>query len=210
MENASKALLIAGGILISVIMISVIVFAFQNVREYQSTLEIEELKEQQINFNKQFDQYNAKKVYGSNILSLVNKVYDYNKRENESKGYSKMDINITFVESVGNFEKNKTYTADQVRTIIANLEQNISKLENKIYCGKSIKQLSSMRTEEIQNLFTIKGQTDKLIEAQVYVNEYTQYKTQELTIKTKLFNCTNVTYDKTTGRIKLMQFLEVK
>lgn len=210
MENASRALLMAGGVLISVILISVAVLAFQNIREYKSNEELEKLKKQEEKFNKQYDIYNNNDLYGTDVLyTLVNKVYDYNKRECNETGYSVMDITVTFKSNISSFEKNKTYTANQLRTALASLEKNINNIQNKVYCGKTIKQLASMRTAEIENLFTINNKLNKLQEAQSYVTEYTNNKAQELTLKTMKFKCTNVGYDKVTGRINLMQFIEM-
>lgn len=80
MENASKALLMAGGILLTMLVVTVLMYAFGLVSEYQANQdrlkEIEEVSK----FNQQFTGYERNDVLGYEVLSLVNKVIDYNQR----------------------------------------------------------------------------------------------------------------------------------
>jgi len=102
LENASKALIIAGGILIAILMISLILYARSSVSEYQnSKLELDRV-ENLAKFNEQFAQYDRKDVTGYEIISLANKVADYNYRySNElaarnNEGYTPIKMEITF------------------------------------------------------------------------------------------------------------------
>ena len=83
MENASKALLIAGGVMLTMLVVSLLLYAWTSVSEYQANLdkikEVEELAE----FNSQFTNYQRDDVQGYELLSLVNKVIDYNQRFSE-------------------------------------------------------------------------------------------------------------------------------
>ena len=85
MENASKALIMAGAVLIALMVIALLVFFFNNIRDLQKTNLTSEEVQQIAEFNKQFDVY-ARDVYGSELLSLANKVVDYNKRERGDSG----------------------------------------------------------------------------------------------------------------------------
>lgn len=80
MENASKALLIAGGVILAMLLIAVLIFAWGKFSEYydnqQSISEIEDVTE----FNLKFTNYDRDDVYGYEILSLANQVADYNMR----------------------------------------------------------------------------------------------------------------------------------
>ncbi len=81
MENASKAIIIAGGILISVVILSVLVILFNQIGSTYSaendSLTIEQMEE----YNRRFSVYNnVKGFYGSEILSLANLIEDYNNR----------------------------------------------------------------------------------------------------------------------------------
>lgn len=79
MENASKAIIIAGGILIGVIILTTLVLVFNSMggayEEREDALLIEQLEE----YNRQFNKYD-KSLYGSELLSLANLVYDFDNR----------------------------------------------------------------------------------------------------------------------------------
>ena len=78
MENATKALMMAGGVLLALLVISLLVYAWGSFSDYydnQSSLsDIEDLTE----FNLQFTNYDRDDVMGYEIISLMNKVVDYN------------------------------------------------------------------------------------------------------------------------------------
>lgn len=78
MENASKALLLAAGVLISVIVISLLVITFVSFRsisdEYNSKLDTQELTE----FNIQFTKYSGKNIEVQDVMSIANLAADWN------------------------------------------------------------------------------------------------------------------------------------
>jgi len=78
MENASKALLIAAGVLVGLILISMILFTHNQISNYYETKEQNKEIEQIDAFNKQYIAYNRDNVRGSDLLSLVNKIIDFN------------------------------------------------------------------------------------------------------------------------------------
>lgn len=80
MENASKALLIAGGILILIILVSLILIVRNNVTNFYASQDELQLTADRAKFNEQFTRYNRDDVEGYELISLVNKVIDYNER----------------------------------------------------------------------------------------------------------------------------------
>lgn len=113
MENASKALLIAGGVLFTMLIVGVIVFARDRFSEYYSSQSVIKGIENTAEFNKQFTNYEKENVTGNELISLINKVIDYNDREssavtNNSQA-SPITININFVSSA--YRKNFLYNA---------------------------------------------------------------------------------------------------
>ena len=83
MENASKALLIAGGVLLTILVLSSLIYGWNIYTEYQTEqLRLEEI-DNVAKFNRQFDNYNRDDINGYELLSLANKVVDYNQRESE-------------------------------------------------------------------------------------------------------------------------------
>jgi len=98
MENASKALIMAGSILIALLTIGALVFMFDSIsgveQQKDQNAEIEEI----LKFNRQFEAFDTVGLRGNDLLTLINKMLDYNQRSNEVliQGYKKMTMNITF------------------------------------------------------------------------------------------------------------------
>ena len=73
MENASKALLMAGGILIDIIFIALLVKSFTTVSMFQKAKLTEEEQEQLVAFNEQYTKYLGQYVYGTEVISVINR-----------------------------------------------------------------------------------------------------------------------------------------
>lgn len=74
MENASKALLIAGAILIAILLIGIAMMVFGNINGITSIAgqQVDALEIQ--GFNRQFEQYQGENVSGSNVKTLINNI----------------------------------------------------------------------------------------------------------------------------------------
>ncbi len=94
MENASKALLIAAGILIGLILITMIIFGYNQISSYYTNREEVKQSEQLAEFNKQYIGYDREDVRGSDLLSLVNKIIDYNAPRINDVNEEKIEISI--------------------------------------------------------------------------------------------------------------------
>lgn len=100
MENASKALLIAGGILLVMLIIGLLIFSWSKFSDfYNQSDELAEI-EDITKFNLQFTNYENRKVYGYELISLANKIADYNMRysnvgQNDEK-YTPITMEIDF------------------------------------------------------------------------------------------------------------------
>lgn len=79
MENASKALLMAGGILIAILIIALLVRSFTSVSIFQKAKLSEEEQAQLVAFNEQYTKYLGQYVYGTEVRTLMNK-YDNDKQ----------------------------------------------------------------------------------------------------------------------------------
>jgi len=80
-ENASKALIMAGSVLIALMIIGALILTFSNLTAYQETNTRSTRSTQMAEFNSQYETYNRKDVRGSDLYSLLNKAIDYNRRE---------------------------------------------------------------------------------------------------------------------------------
>lgn len=102
MDNVSKALLIAGGMMIVMLVVTLVLFAWNTFSDYYSSQdnlsEITDVTE----FNLQFTNYDRNNVMGYELLSLINQVADYNMRFSKAntakndKGYEPVTITIDF------------------------------------------------------------------------------------------------------------------
>ena len=81
MENASKALIIAGSILIALMIIGAVLLMFNSLSNYQNIQDKDTKEAQIVKFNNQYETYNRDNVRGSDLYSLLNRVADYNRRK---------------------------------------------------------------------------------------------------------------------------------
>ena len=83
MENASKALLMAGGILIALMIIGALVLLGNSIFEYQNNQKISERQSQIAEFNNQFEPYNENNLTLMDLKSIYNKIKDNNAKNPE-------------------------------------------------------------------------------------------------------------------------------
>lgn len=210
MENASKALIIAGSVLIAILVISLLVMFYGNIKDYMGTQSSADASEQVVEFNKQYDVYYRNNLYGSDILSLANKIYDYNKRQYEEEGYAELKLNVTFKTNITAYNSEsvidikKTYTASELKERSEYLDSQISKYGNQKVSGKTIAALSGLRTNELQDLLG----TTNIQNVQEKINYYLSYKSALTNLKSKTFSATKFEYDNKTSRVTLMTFKE--
>ena len=165
MENASKALLMAAGVLIALIIIGALLLMFNNLSNYQETNTQNTRESQIVEFNKQFETYNRKDVRGSDLYSLLNKVVDYNRRksdvatgndEGQDLKFEPMTIKVTFPDrgtigaewtydnkvrlfskdNLGIVNNQLTLTKQTTQKVEVNIEKIVRKKESK-YSGKT-------------------------------------------------------------------------
>lgn len=109
MENASKALIMAAGVLIGILIISLGVFLFLDFASTSSTLHAQMRQEQIDQFNAQFTSYEAKEdntIY--DILTLVNLAKNnnnYYELDKPEEGNYYITININNGTNQHNLEK---------------------------------------------------------------------------------------------------------
>lgn len=76
MENATKALLIAGGVLIAIIILTILVKTYGNIGAFQRQQMSQEEAEQIEEFNKDYTKYDGQYVYGTEVITIINKTLD--------------------------------------------------------------------------------------------------------------------------------------
>lgn len=226
MENASKALIMAGGILIALLVIGALVLMFNQLSYYQRTETDSEKTQQLADFNKEYLKYTYDDIKGYELISLVNKVIDYNIKEKvgNSVDYTKK---ITVVINMKEFKskygvKNitslftkDTYTINNSNTIFSADLNNFRSMEN-TYTLSAMNKLSAnydtlkQAKAENQNSYETKikeivgkvvknnsGNTISLTEIEQY-REYSEF-------KSSTFKPGNVEYHNN-GQVKQLSF----
>lgn len=78
MENVSRALIIIGGMLLAILIMSLLVFVFNKI----SVLPTEQIQQHSelgiVEFNRSFEVYQKPLMYGTDIISVINKAVDHN------------------------------------------------------------------------------------------------------------------------------------
>lgn len=82
MENASKALIMAAGVLVAIMLISIGTYIFSTFSEFAKNTEEEIFGHQRAEFNSQFTQYETTSCTIYDIVSLANYAKNYNEKLN--------------------------------------------------------------------------------------------------------------------------------
>ena len=72
MENATKALLIAGGILLALITLSILVYSYNQLNWFQNLNKDSKEVELTEKYNAEYEVYNKKIMYGTELISIIN------------------------------------------------------------------------------------------------------------------------------------------
>jgi len=95
MENATKALLIAAGVMLSLMILSLLLIAYNQISSYYGDKAEIEYINQLAEFNSVFENYNRKNLRGSEVISLMNRIIDYNERNSYQAGTNYRRISVT-------------------------------------------------------------------------------------------------------------------
>lgn len=220
MENSSKALLMAGGILTALLVVGALVLMWTNISKFQAG-NTEGAKEQQIiQFNQEFETYNRDKVLGADILSIVNKIESYNERNDEvfnSKvQYEPIEVKVNFGNQLGAFTGTVILTNDSTpvkqmidnytnlegtysREFMRKLSANLTRLETKLD-DEGKPHTDHNFSEAIKELF---GRTGvNISNTKATLEKYNEYST----MKGAKFKCVNTSYNQETGQINKLEF----
>lgn len=235
MENASKALIMAGSILISIMVIGLVVVSYNQIVSVQQTKNNADITSKMTEYAKMFEQYNTS-IYGSELLSLGNLQADYNYRQANLQGYSLVTITVKVKNQIK--ENGTTYLSQgeqslaSIRNGLDNLEEKIAYYENdnngylnkKEKVKRSVKYYAQLSNRQIAILFDIEFRSSELdyeigdslanstenpntAKLLKDIETYKNLKTEYTEFKNKRFICSNTQYDNI-GRIKSMYYTE--
>jgi len=183
MENASKALIMAGGILIALLTIGALVFMFNNISEVEKQKNQNAEIDAVLEFNRQFEAFDMAGLRGTDILTVINKMINYNKSNDvQVEEYEPMTMSIKF-------------TVDEDSA-------------SPFYKGRT-KKLEGDNTGDLGNWFEYNAQGSNKIQASSQGSAAGLDAEKVTEFKRKYFRCTDVQYDNDTGRVIRMEFTEI-
>lgn len=218
MENAAKALTIAGTILITVVVISALLYMYNDLtsvkrqeNENKKTAEVQQ-------FNKSYESY-EKTIYGIQLLSLAEKMKEYNQSlgsETGIEGTGKGKENYSYMELIVTDKQNQSHKIKyyiDVQDEVNKLEKIYSSLQTLESLYKAIitkEESNENSNENAKAMYTIEKingelkikKSDSDIKKDYNNEKYTIYKN----LKTEKYTCTNIEYSKDNGRIIKMEY----
>jgi len=96
MENASRALEMAAGVLLAVLILSLLAFFFSSISQRPVDDDLRVSAEQLAKFNQEYEVYQKSAMYGVDVISCLNKAISNNEKYVQEKGFfegSKYDEN---------------------------------------------------------------------------------------------------------------------
>lgn len=230
MENATKALLIAAGMLFAVAIVSMGLYAYVQITEYYAAKQDATTTEQITEFNLAYEAYNRDDVTGFELVSLINKIINYNSQNtyasgegysfiNSDKGWEKMYIEFTLTDSIFTngiegfklFSKT-TYNSEHqtTETELIGIINDMQELENE-YSATVLSKLVSNRSYLSQfggngtkSIAEVLG-TNSIDLDDLSTKKICNYE-QYIEFKRAEFKCTGTEYNSSTGRIVKMYF----
>lgn len=126
MENATKALVMAAGVLLALLILGAFMLMINQVSEYQKTNYMSETDEQLAKFNLEYIAYERDDLKGNDIITLIQKAHDYNLRQPQigEITYKKITIsvdinNINFGGTSPLFGNKRSYTGEEFISVIS-------------------------------------------------------------------------------------------
>lgn len=207
MENASKALIMAGSILLTLLIITALVFMFGKLSDLKnSEADAEEVKKL-AEYNRQIETFD-RALYGSELLSLANLIDDYNKRQSDLKGYNAIVLQVYSKGIAGaryiknNYIGNNAYK--DLTSDFEKLQKELNQAKNKKAYGEKIEKLAGMRWESLRQFLVSTGLTlqesehilnDSNSDLNKLISEYQNLKSESTEFKNKQFTQHEYEYD---------------
>lgn len=211
MENAAKALAIAAAVIFTLLVLTLLVILYNQLSSYfqekNKMTEIEQLQE----FNARFANYEGKEIRGNELVSIMNRIIDYNNLQSDMQGYERIIINVNLKGHASQltFDGNTQVGVFNSGNISNNTsdEQIKNLAEVTINAQREISGLTHTKLDKIYHkpdnkadiLSGISGNENKIDN---YIKIYHIFSE----LKKVYFECTSVTYDPDTGRVNGMMF----
>ena len=141
MENVTKALIMAAGILLAIMILSLLVIFGSRLSGYFSQEHDSKIIEQDTKFNAQFENYNQETIRGNELMSVMNKVVNYNTAIADTEEYEKVKMSVDFKGK----EKSFLFNEETDTSILNGLLRN-GCLENNESSDSNLSKITSIPT----------------------------------------------------------------
>lgn len=219
MENASKALLMAAGILIGLILLTSGVYLFNTIRSSQQAKYANLSEEQILAYNAEFESYDKQRMYGTDVITVLNKARDNNKRY-EDDDSNHIYIAFKLIDNVNVVIRTYTWNG---RKFEATTNKTISRGNNKyqynFVAGQTYSLRNSGQAEMIKNFLNTSTDKTEIKDESGIKNINSPQKGEYYTItytgfsdfKRMIFKCNSekIEYNKV-GKICYMEFEQIK
>ncbi len=173
MENASKALIIVGSLLISVAILSLLVYTFSGIGGTEKRKDDQAESKSLMDFNAEYEAFNKKLMYGVDVISCINKAVSNNETAIDKKDIDalvnvKVGLNsdsslteeLRIYRKKGNFLEKifKPGTSSSLTRTETNIKNDIQNLSN-----KKIKDLFTSIDWSKRKVLTGFGENDKIL-----------------------------------------------
>lgn len=215
MENATKALEIAGSVLIGMLILGCIIYMYTQISSVKKIEQDATKIEQATDFNKAYDVYNRDNLYGSDLFSLANLIEDYNNKE--AKDYEEIDITVIVKNQIrdAKYFVLDEYNAEKIAKAYKDLTYEIRTIGSKKYFGKQVSYWANygpdLRLEQqLQEVLGNKydANTSNIKDLKSDISRYNNYLSEQKDMARKNFKCTKKEND-SIGRVKYMEFEEI-
>lgn len=157
MENASKALIMAGSVLLSVLIISALILMFNQLSSLKNT-EINSNDLTKVSeYNKQIENFERAGLYGSEMLSLINLIEDYNEKMYKANGYEKIECQVEFKNINNENFPESPCSSEEFAKKFSKMENNLDKLKNKKYYTFTVEQWYGMKFDKKKEILSKNG-----------------------------------------------------
>lgn len=142
MENSTKAIIIAGGMFILIMVITLLVVFGRSLSSYMQGQHDKEMVKQITEFNNKFANYQGTELRGNELISVLNRVIDYNALEAGEYGYDPVLVEIDLV------DRNALDSVIKFNSTDENFlfKKNVSKIKNSKDSDDELKTISQKGT----------------------------------------------------------------
>lgn len=210
MENASKALLIAGGILLALMTLSLIVYVSTSTTRMAEAQDAKKASEELAAFNASYEAYNKTRMYGTDVITVINKAINYNGKLDNSQENEAITIEVEIAESfIATKQTIKEYAngtitkgdVEEIEGVSLYLKNNNSKTVkagfNTTYSDEVVQFFQKQKTEDSVKI--TKENKVGYVEKEITYSALANF-------KRAIFTCTKCEDENNDGRIDYMKF----